>query len=276
MPELPEVEYVARQLRVELVGRDLLKTSVYCPRSIGHMDAAAFAEALSGRHIVGIDRRGKYLLVRLDHDTVLVVHRGMSGNLLLADSPEDVERVSYVCAAFGLDDGRFLLYSDPRKFGRLMLLPEAELSTWLERLGPEPLDEHFTPDALASRLAGTRRPMKAVLLDQGTVAGLGNIYADEALFEARIHPLRIAGGLSRDEILALHAAIQSVLQTGIEHGGTTFGRHRDLYDQVGRNLPHVMVYRRTSQPCLRCGSAISRIIVAGRGTHFCPQCQGSA
>ena len=276
MPELPEVEYVARQLRVELVGRDLLETSVYCPRSIGHMDAAAFREALSGRHIVGIGRRGKYLLVRLDHDTVLVVHRGMSGNLLLANSPEDVERVSYVCVAFRLDDGRFLLYSDPRKFGRLMLLPEAELSTWLERLGPEPLDEHFTPDALASRLAGTRRPIKAVLLDQGTVAGLGNIYADEALFEAGIHPLRIAGGLSRDEILALHAAIQNVLQTGIEHGGTTIGRHRDLYDQAGRNLPHVMVYRRTSQPCLRCGSAISRIIVAGRGTHFCPQCQGSA
>ena len=276
MPELPEVEYVARQLRAELVGRVLLETSVYCLRSIGHMDAAAFTEALSDRHIVGIGRRGKYLLMRLDHDAVLVVHRGMSGNLLLAVSPEDTRAVPYVCAAFRLDDGRFLLYTDPRKFGRLTLMPEADLSAWLERLGPEPLDEHFTPDALALRLAGTRRPIKAALLDQGIVAGLGNIYADEALFEAGIHPLRIAGGLRRDEILALHAAIRNVLQTGIEHGGTTFGRHRDLYDQAGENLPHVLVYRRTDQPCLRCGSAISRIIVAGRGTHFCPQCQKSA
>jgi formamidopyrimidine-DNA glycosylase len=237
------------------------------------MEVAAFTEALLGRHIMEIGRRGKYLLIHLDHDTVLVVHRGMSGNLLLTSSSEGAKSTPYVCAAFRLDDGRFLLYTDPRKFGRLTVMPEAALSAWMERLGPEPLDEHFTPDALAAKLAGTRRPIKAALLDQGIVAGLGNIYADEALFEAGIHPLRIAGGLRRDETRALHGAIQNVLQTGIEHGGTTFGRHRDLYDQAGGNLPHVLVYRRTNEPCLRCGSAISRIVVAGRGTHFCPQCQ---
>jgi formamidopyrimidine-DNA glycosylase len=239
------------------------------------MDGATFAQALAGRNIVEIGRRGKYLLIRLDHDIVLVVHRGMSGNLLLSGSPDGTERVPYVCVAFRLDDGRFLLYTDPRKFGRLAVMTAKDLSAWLERLGPEPLDEHFTADALAMRLAGTRRPIKAALLDQRVVAGLGNIYADEALFEARIHPLRVAGELSQEETLALWAAIQNVLQTGIEHGGTTFGRHRDLYDQAGRNLPHVLVYRRTNQPCLRCGSPISRIVVAGRGTHYCPQCQAS-
>src|SRR5215469_7267204 len=131
MPELPEVEYVARQLRTELVGRGLRETSVYCSQSIGHMEVAAFTAALLGRHIVEIGRRGKYLLIHLDHNAVLVVHRGMSGNLLLVSSPEEAKTTPYVCAAFRLDDGRFLLYTDPRKFGRLTVMPEADLSAWL-------------------------------------------------------------------------------------------------------------------------------------------------
>ena len=140
-------------------------------------------------------------------------------------------------------------------------------------LGPEPLEDAFTPAALAARLAGHAGAIKAVLLDQRVVAGLGNIYADEALFRAGIHPLRPAASLAAEEIARLHAGIQGALTTGIAHGGTTFGRHRDVYNEAGVNLEHVEVYRRTGQPCLRCGAPIERIVVAQRGTHFCPHCQ---
>ncbi|HEX6800187.1 MAG TPA: zinc finger domain-containing protein, partial [Ktedonobacterales bacterium] len=140
-------------------------------------------------------------------------------------------------------------------------------------LGPEPLAPEFTPAALGARLAGRRRGIKALLLDQTAVAGLGNIYADEALWRARIHPLRPAGSLSPAEVRRLHEGIRGALETGIEHGGTTFGRHRDVNNEAGRNLEHVAVYRRTGQPCPRCGTPIQRITVAQRGTHFCPHCQ---
>ena len=140
-------------------------------------------------------------------------------------------------------------------------------------LGPEPLEDDFTPQVLAERLAGRQRPIKAVLMDQAVVAGLGNIYADEALFRAGIHPLRPAASLTTEEVARLHAGIQGALRTGLEHGGTTFGRHRDVYNEAGVNLEYVEVYRRTGQPCLRCGTPIERIVVTQRGTHFCPHCQ---
>jgi formamidopyrimidine-DNA glycosylase len=270
MPELPEVEHVARQLRESLVGHTIVGARVFWPRAIASMEAEDFVAHVVGRQVTGIGRRAKYLLVTLDGGDVLVVHRRMSGNLVFAAPGEDYP---YTRVELVLDDGRRLLYTDPRKFGRLALIPEEQLPASFAALGPEPLENDFTPQLLAERLAGRQRPIKAVLMDQAVVAGLGNIYADEALFRAGIHPLRPAASLTADEIVRLHAGIQGALRTGIEHGGTTFGRHRDVYNEAGVNLEHVEVYRRTGQPCVRCGSPVERIVVAQRGTHFCPHCQ---
>lgn len=270
MPELPEVEYVARQLREALIGRRIVATHVLWARSIQGMDPAEFEARVRDRTVVEVGRRAKYLLLRLDDGQTLIVHRRMSGNLVFA-APDDDE--PYVRVAFDLDDGRRLLYTDPRKFGRLALVEQDALPNAFATLGPEPLEESFTPDVLATRLAGKQRAIKAVLMDQSVVAGLGNIYADESLYHARIHPLRRADSLSKAEIAALRDAIQATLLTGIEHGGTTFGRHRDVYNEAGRNLEHVEVYRHTGEPCPRCGTPIQRIVVTQRGTHFCPSCQ---
>ncbi len=270
MPELPEVEYVARQLREALVGRGITDAHVFWPRAIANMRPEDFVARLAGRRVTGIGRRGKYLLVMLEDGDVLVIHRRMSGNLLFAAPDEDYP---YARVALVLDDGQRLLYTDPRKFGRLALVPEEQLPALFAALGPEPLEDNFTPRVLAERLAGRQRPIKAVLLDQSVVAGLGNIYADEALFRAGIYPLRPAASLAPEEVARLHAGIQGALHSGIEHGGTTFGRHRDVYNEAGVNLEHVEVYRRTGEPCVRCGTPIERIVVAQRGTHFCPHCQ---
>lgn len=270
MPELPEVEYVARQLQHELMGRTITSVELLWPRCVAMPDPAEFDARLSGQRVERIGRRGKYLLVGLDGGDTLVVHRRMTGNLTLL--PSGVE-ISYTRARFILDDERTLAFSDPRKFGRLALVADAELPTFFVALGPEPLDTAFTPAALAARLAGRSRGLKALLLDQAVVAGLGNIYADEALFRARLHPLRSGDSVTPDEIAALHAAIQAALTEGIAHGGTTFGRHRDIYDQAGTNLDYIQVYRRTGEPCPRCGTSIARIVVGQRGTHFCPRCQ---
>lgn len=273
MPELPEVEYVARQLRDMLIGRAILRADVSWPRAIATPDPAEFAARIAGQRVTHIARRGKYLLIGLDHGETLVVHRRMSGNLVLCAAGAEV---AYARARFALDDGRALVYSDPRKFGRLALVAGDDLPAFFAALGPEPLDDAFTPEVLAARLAGRARAIKALLLDQTVVAGLGNIYADEALFRARLHPLRPGDSLSPDEIAALRNAIQAALATGIAHGGTTFGRHRDLYDEAGTNLDYIEVYRRTGQPCVRCGTPIERMVVAQRGTHFCPHCQPRA
>ena len=309
MPELPEVEYVARQLRAGGVGRRITRAQVLWERAIQGMTPDTFIQQITGRRIIAIGRRAKYLLITLalagqdDANTtgsaaaadtseasdtrILIVHRRMSGNLLLipperAASLADVAQSTvesfasvgalYTRVAFTLDNGALLLYTDPRKFGRLALIPPDALPAFFAAIGPEPLDDAFTAEALAKRLTG-KRAIKAALLDQAVLAGLGNIYADEALFRAAIHPLRPADSLSSDEIAALHAGIRSALETGIAHGGTTFGRHRDLYDEAGTNLEHIEVYRHTGQPCPRCGTPIQRIVVAQRGSHFCPHCQ---
>ena len=273
MPELPEVEHVARQLQTELVASRIVSARVSWARSIRGMDAREFEARVAGQAVTRVGRRGKHLLLYLDGGDVLVVHRRMSGNLYLSPpAPED----PYTRVSFLLGDGRRLLYSDPRKFGRLALVSEPELVAEFASLGPEPLAPEFTPTVLAERRARTNRAIKAALLDQTVVAGLGNIYADEALFRAGIHPLRPANGLTTEEVVALHSGIQGALTAGIAHGGTTFGRYRDAYNEAGTNLDYLDVYRRTGQPCRRCGTPIQRIVVAQRGTHFCPQCQPAA
>ena len=270
MPELPEVEYIARQLRAELIGRRIEAVQVLWLRTLGGLTAEEFAARVVGHTVRTVGRRAKYLLLTLDDDQTLIVHRRMSGNLVFL---EGEEHDPYTRVCFQLDDGRRLVYTDPRKFGRVLLVWPEALAQVFEHIGPEPLEAAFTPEVLAERLAGRQRPIKAVLLDQTVIAGLGNIYADEALWQARIHPLRVAATLTTDEVAALRDAIQAVLATGIEHGGTTFGRHRDVYNEAGRNLEHVQVYQHTGQPCLRCGTPIARLRVAQRSTHYCPHCQ---
>jgi formamidopyrimidine-DNA glycosylase len=273
MPELPEVEYVARQLRNELVGRTVVALDVRWPRAVSTPDVEHFAAGIRGRRVVAVGRRAKHLLIALDSGDTLAIHRRMTGNLTLATVGAEP---AYVRVRLVLDDGRDLVFSDPRKFGRLALLSPEDLEAAMAALGPEPLADDFTPEVLAQRLAGRERALKALLLDQSVVAGLGNIYADEALYRARLHPLRTGASLTMAEAAALRWGIRDALRTGIEHGGTTFGRHRGIYEEAGTNLEHLDVYRRTGQPCRRCSTLIARIVVAQRGTHFCPRCQPRA
>ncbi len=270
MPELPEVEYVARQLRRELIGRTIVAADVSWPGAISGPCPQDFRTRVSGQQVTDVCRRAKLLLIALAAGEVLVIHRRMTGNLIFVPGGGEPP---YARVRFTLDDGRVLAFTDPRKFGRLMLVAVADLPQALGGLGPEPLDDAFTAPVLAARLASRKRILKAALLDQAVIAGVGNIYADEALFRAGIHPLRTAASLTPQEVAALREGIRGALLTGIEHGGTTFGRHRDVFDTAGTNLDHLKVYRRTGQPCVRCGSAIARIVVAQRGTHYCPRCQ---
>lgn len=271
MPELAEVEYVARQLQQELPGKIITAVDVAIARTIIHPAPEEWTKRLCGQQIHSIGRRGKYLLVHLVTGETLVIHRRMTGNLTLVAT--DIPDEPYLCVTCYLSDGRRLLYTDPRKFGHMGLYTSDELAALFAKLGPEPFSDDFTPAVLTAICHSSSRTIKAVLLDQHCIAGLGNIYTDEALFAASIHPLRPAHFLTLVEINRLHQAIRDVLMIGIEHGGTTFGRHRDAFGEAGTNLDHIQVYQRTGQACHRCGTIILRIIVEQRGTHVCPQCQ---
>ncbi len=271
MPELPEVEYLVRQMREHLTCAQITRVCVQWAGIVEHPAPDAFVRAVQGREIVGVERRAKLIVLRLSREGAVIVHRRMTGNLELCDASTPDQ--PHQRLAFTLADGRRLLYTDPRKFGRLGFYHEAELPARLAHLGPEPLEPDFTAARLRDIVRGSRRAIKAVLLDQEAVAGIGNIYADESLFDARIHPSRPAGTLTPREIARLRAGIVAALTTGIAHGGTTFGRHRDLFGEAGTNLDYILVYKRAGKPCLRCGATIRRIVVAQRGTHYCPRCQ---
>jgi formamidopyrimidine-DNA glycosylase len=303
MPELPEVEYTARQLRAAIISATIQDTQVFWERTIGHPGLPDFLAEIAGRSILGVRRRGKYLVLDLSGDLIVTMHRRMTGNLLLlppgweidtslrerdpaawntrgpafyasGDAGEvDPVELRYCRVCFNLSDGRRLAYTDPRKFGRIELWPREREMEALAGLGVEPLEEEFTVEGLARSLAGRRGAIKQVLLDQMVIAGLGNIYADEALYYAYIHPLRLAPSLSADEVRLLHEGIVAVLTLGIEHGGTSFSEYRDLWGEAGDNFNHVRVYQQDGKPCARCGTLIERIVVGQRGTHFCPGCQ---
>ncbi|MBX5450926.1 bifunctional DNA-formamidopyrimidine glycosylase/DNA-(apurinic or apyrimidinic site) lyase [Thermogemmatispora sp.] len=317
MPELPEVEYTARQVRAALVGACIIEAQVFWERSIARPDSATFCQIIVGRRIEGVRRRGKLLLLDLSGDYLLTIHRRMTGNLLVLPPgwrldchlqqqdrarwerlgpafvneeyqcrcQEPAQKVQeetlclqhdqpfYCRVCFTLADGRRLLYNDLRKFGKLALWPRAQEAEALAGLGLEPLAPDFTNERLWQLLQGKKRPIKQVLLEQTLIAGLGNIYADEALYLAAIHPLRRADTLNFEEVAILRQAIVAVLQLGIEHGGTSFNDYRGLWGEAGSNYAHMQVYQRTGQACRRCGTPIQRIIVAQRGTHFCPTCQ---
>ncbi|CAM3393138.1 bifunctional DNA-formamidopyrimidine glycosylase/DNA-(apurinic or apyrimidinic site) lyase [Hydrogenibacillus schlegelii] len=273
MPELPEVETVRRGLQSSLSGRRIAAVDVRLPRLIRSPEPEAFCRRLVGRTFGRIDRRGKYLLLALSPD-VLVVHLRMEGkfDLVPAGTPEP----PHVHVVFLLDDGRELRYRDVRQFGTFDLVPEAHLAAFppLAALGPDALDPAWDLPALLARLGRhRRRPIKALLLDQTIVAGIGNIYADEALFRAGIHPRRPAGSLRPDEAAALWSAVRGVLEDGIARGGASVRSYRGPNDALGYFQLALAVYGREGEPCPRCGTAIERTVVAGRGSRFCPRCQ---
>jgi formamidopyrimidine-DNA glycosylase len=274
MPELPEVETVRVSLESAIVGRTIvdLRVGVFAG-VLGAEAPEAVAARLHGCRVAGLRRRGKYLIADLDDGTSLLIHLRMTGNLLLRPSGAAPERFQHLAIVF--DDGSELRFADQRKFGRVLHLPGCEIAALDGRLGPEPLSDAFSVDWLEKALERRSGRLKSVLLDQSLVAGLGNIYVDEALFRAGLHPLRDAGGLGADEIRRLHRAIREVLGEGLINRGTSFSSFRDGYGASGGNQHNLRVYGRggTGQPCPRCGGPILRLTVGGRGSHVCPRCQ---
>jgi formamidopyrimidine-DNA glycosylase len=275
MPELPEVETVRARLEPVLVRRLLLHVEILDPRLTRPFDPAVVAAELQGERVAAVDRRGKYLVVRFESGRVLLIHLRMTGNLLHGSlgnglAVDDPHRRAVV----RLDDGSDVVYRDVRRFGTWLLLEPDQLDPYLEpRVGLEPLARRFTTERLAEALAGRRAPVKAAILDQRRLAGVGNIYADEALWRARIHPRRPAGGLGPDELKALHAGIRRALKAGIDRQGATLRDYRTPDGGSGRMQHEFNVYGREGEPCNRCGTPIEKIRAAGRGTWYCPECQ---
>jgi formamidopyrimidine-DNA glycosylase len=273
MPELPEVETVRLQLEPALVGRRFERVSIDDPRLVRPYEPAEVAAELEGELVAAVERRGKYLIVRFESGRVLLIHLRMTGSLLRTPSgslPDDPHRRAVV----NLDDGSDVAYRDVRRFGTWLLLEPGEAEPYLAaRVGDEPLDALFTAARLGERLAGRRTTLKAALLDQRTLAGMGNIYVDEALWRARLNPLRPAAGLDRNELRRLHRGIRAALEHGLARQGSTLRDYR-LPDGSGGSMQHEFrVYGRREEPCDRCGTPISRTQVAGRTTWFCPTCQ---
>lgn len=270
MPELPEVETVARGLREPLVGRTITAAWVDWPRSVACPPVGDLAPSIAGRRIVAVGRRGKYVVIGLDLGCLLI-HLKMSGRLHVVPAAEPLDK--HVHVLFDLDDGRQLRFRDVRKFGRVYLVDDPEQIT--AGLGPEPLDDAFTLAEFRRLLARRRGRLKSLLLNQQFLAGLGNIYADEALFVARLHPLRPADSLTPAEQARLYEGIRAVLGRAVASRGTTLsdGGYTDALGRAGGYQDRIAVYGRTGEPCLRCQAPIERIVLGGRSTHFCPHCQ---
>ena len=264
MPELPEVETERGRLAARIEGRRIAAARIDDARLTRPDDPAWIAARLAGRRVEAVGRRGKYLVVRLDDDQVLLVHLRMTGGFRY--EPATHER-----AVLDLDDGARIAYRDLRRFGTWLLLEPEEAEAHLaRRLGPEPLGRGFTAAYLASRLASRKAPVKAAILDQRTVAGLGNIYADESLWHAGIHPLRPAGSLAPGEVAALRDGIRKALRLGLRRQGADLG---DGAYAGGRMQREFRAYGRLGEPCERCGAPIEKTRAGGRGTWFCPGCQ---
>ena len=289
MPELPEVETVRRSLEPNIVGRTIIGVSEGDFPGVMGPDGLDRADILTGRVIQDVRRRGKYLLLGLDDRSQVIIHLRMTGQLVLTtpDAPAlRFERLAIHLSAKGGDDAQSfdaeqdneeidLRFADQRKFGRVLHVAPDQIHAALPSLGPEPLDPGFTSDVLAASLAGRRAPIKSVLLDQRRIAGLGNIYVDEALFLAGIHPLQSAGSIPTDRIAALHDAIVSVLERSLEFRGTSFDSFVDGYGKRGENATLLNVYGRgrSHLPCPVCGTSLETVRVAGRTSSFCPHCQ---
>ena len=273
MPELPEVETVRARLAPVLTGRRFVRVEITDPRLTRPFEPDAVASELEGETVAAVDRRGKYVVVRFESGRSLLIHLRMTGSLLharngaLADDP-------YRRAVVRLDDGSDVAYRDVRRFGTWLLLEPDELDDYLKaRLGREPLDRSFTSRRMAERLRNRRAPIKAALLDQRTLAGMGNIYADEALWRAGVHPLRPAGELRDDEIARVTRGVKEALRAGVARQGATLRDYSTPDGERGRMQHEFKAYGRTGEPCDRCGTPIEKTRVAGRGTWYCPSCQ---
>lgn len=273
MPELPEVETIRTGLEPKLLGRRFEHVEILDSRLTRPVGPAEVAAELTGERVAAVDRRGKYLIVRFESGLVLLIHLRMTGNL--AHSRNGASKASpHLRAVVRLDDGSDVTYRDVRRFGTWLVLEPDELEPYLAaRLGIEPLGPGFSGRGLRERLARRRGPVKGVLLDQRTLAGVGNIYADEALWRSRIDPRRPANELQQTEIGALHRGIRRALEAGIARQGATLRDYRTPDGDAGGMQHEFKVYGRGGEPCSRCGTPIEKTKVAGRGTWFCPSCQ---
>jgi formamidopyrimidine-DNA glycosylase len=270
VPELPEVETIVRGLREPLIGRTVTGFWTGWPKQVVTPEPDALAMRIRGRTFQNIRRRGKYLVFELDQDEILIIHLKMSGQLSVrpADEPAD----KHVHTIFRLDGGDELRFRDVRKFGRIYLVTDPDRV--LGQLGPEPLSDAFSEAWLTGQLDRRRRVLKPLLLDQSFIAGIGNIYADEALFRAGIRPDRHSHSLEEEEAIALQEAIQIVLRLGIQRQGASIdGAYRQPDGSGGQMQETFAAYGRAGEPCPRCNGIIERIVLGGRSTHFCPNCQ---
>src|SRR5690242_3820188 len=268
MPELPEVETVARDLRPLITGATIVDVTSSWPRTLRNLTPEAFADGIAGRRVESVGRRGKQLAIELSGDALLTIHLKMTGQLFVVPQgrPED----PYVRLVLALEDGRELRFRDIRKFGRVGLYLADDDP--FARVGPEPLSEAFTVGAFRRRLRARKGRLKSLLLDQSFVAGVGNIYADEALWAARLHPLRTARTLRPADERRLWLEIRRILTEAVIRRGSSIDDYT-APEGDGEMQDHLAVYQRTGEPCLRCRRAIRRIVVGGRATHFCSWCQ---
>jgi formamidopyrimidine-DNA glycosylase len=287
MPELPEVETVCRQLDPELAGRRIEALEVLDARWCRPMAPKKLEAAVAGATIEGLGRRGKYLLLALEGQRTLVMHLRMTGNLVLVEGeqkldPSEGRRLyeaersvseRHLRARFTLDDGREVWFTDPRRFGEAFLIDDAKLAERFAKLGVEPFSDEFTPEALGAMAAGRTVPLKSFLLDQSGIAGVGNIYADEALFRARLHPLSPAGSMKPEHHAALRDAVVAALEAGIDGGGASIDDYRDGRGEKGTMQDEFLVHTREGEPCPRGDGTVVRIVVSGRSTYYCPGCQ---
>jgi formamidopyrimidine-DNA glycosylase len=273
MPELPEAETIVRGLRPALIGRTIAATAVVYA-DVLRAPARRFSSDVRGRVILEVGRRGKNVVMRLDGGRVLAVNLGMTGRLLPTTVSDGASAASkHPAVRFRLDDGATLVFDDTRRFGTVECLTDADWSERSARMGPEPLEENFTPDALWSGLRGSRTPVRSWLLDQRKVAGVGNIYANEALFLAGVHPKRLTRRVSQQEASGLHGGLRRVLNDAIAAGGTTLRDYRDASGDAGSYQPSLLVYGRDGEPCTRCSATVRRLVFGGRSAFYCPGCQ---
>jgi formamidopyrimidine-DNA glycosylase len=298
MPELPEVETIVSDLRPHLSGRIIVSCNLLFPTIVRHPEPEAFIDSVAGRRIADVRRRGKYILIDIENEVLLIVHLGMTGQLRLVDAEAPLDKHTH--AIFTLapvssvpsgaatsprvprggpegerGGGQQLRYRDPRRFGRLLLGTEQSLlaSKKLPRLGPEPIDPAFAAEELYRSLRKRRTSLKAVLLDQAAIAGVGNIYADESLHRARLRPDRVASTLSRKSAQRLHESLRVSLLMAIKNRGSSVDTYRDAWGEIGGQQEKLLVYGRAGEPCFTCGRPLALIRIAGRSTVFCRRCQ---
>ena len=273
MPEMPEVEIIRRYLDTQVAGKTIMNLDIRLPRMIKWPDVEGFRALVTGRTIKAMNRRGKYLLMELDNDSKVVFHLRMTGRLVYEPTGETSDHHARVI--FHLQDGASLVYGDTRTLGTIHGLKPQELGMLkgLAEMGPEPLSAEFTAEYLYKTAKQRKVAIKSFLLNQKYIGGIGNIYADEALFLARIHPLRPANSLTQAECSRLWESVNKVIAAGIADGGTTFRDYQNGEGGKGSHQEHLYVYGRKGEQCRNCGAVIERITVGGHGTHFCPNCQ---